>query len=258
MSLKVLTMIIVASILAGCSAKVAGNEHGGKSSGVEEIDENGPLSGSNIITLEDHEMKRYLKGKSNKQCVPEKEPYRLLKVTNPEKPFSSVCARGCFPPGFVVEGTKSSKSAKDCCEKYPDASPEGYCFSEDQVCFSSQEFCKKTQEFYHYTGLPYNGLQVSGCLRDCSIIDQVYAQLRIFPTAKKGYKTAEECCANNVCEGPLFTDYCLGRPPTSSVIAATSTTPDFKEDFGIDFALNGAELEGMSLSYDFDETSLSY
>ena len=258
MSLKVLTMIIVASILAGCSAKVAGNEHGGKSSGVEEIDENGPLSGSNIITLEDHEMKRYLKGKSNKQCVPEKEPYRLLKVTNPEKPFSSVCARGCFPPGFVVEGTKSSKSAKDCCEKYPDASPEGYCFSEDQVCFSSQEFCKKTQEFYHYTGLPYNGLQVSGCLRDCSIIDQVYAQLRIFPTAKKGYKTGEECCANNVCEGPLFTDYCLGRPPTSSVIAATSTTPDFKEDFGIDFALNGAELEGMSFSYDFDETSLSY
>ena len=250
-------MIIVASILAGCSAKVAGNEHGGKSSGVEEIDENGPLSGSNTITLEDHEMKRYLKGKSNKQCVPEKEPYRLLKTNNPGLP-SSLCTRGCFSPGFVVEGTKSSKSAKDCCKKYPDASPEGYCFSSDAVCFSSQEVCKKTQKFYHYTGLPNNGTQVSGCLRDCSIIEQAYAQLHILPTAKKGYKTAEECCANNVCEGPRVIDYCLGRPSTSSVIAATSTRSDFKEDFGIDFALKGAGLEGMSFSYNFDETSLSY
>ena len=101
MSLKVLTMIIVASILAGCSAKVAGNEHGGKSSGVEEIDENGPLSGSNTITVEDHEMKRYLKGKPNKQCVPEKEPYRLLKTNGSSSVIrlGEVGERRWHPPG---------------------------------------------------------------------------------------------------------------------------------------------------------------
>ena len=47
MSLKAFSIIIVASeIIARCSAKVDGIEHGGKSSGAE-IDETGPLLGFN-------------------------------------------------------------------------------------------------------------------------------------------------------------------------------------------------------------------
>jgi len=213
MSLKAFSNIIVASgILARCSAKVDGIKHGGKSSGVE-IDENGPLLGFNPFPLKDLEMKRHLKGKSNKsnksdkQCDPKKEPFNLV-VTNitttGSKPTSKPMCVHQGPgfsiyPGLLIglpAGTLF-KSANECCKKNPAAvvirDPDenfGYCFSLDQVCFEDKKICQKLP-FYFYDNIEPVG---KVCVRGCSVVERIFLDLGILPFTEREYNTKDECC----------------------------------------------------------------
>jgi hypothetical protein len=210
---KAFSIIMAFGTLDGwCIAKVTSSEYNeDESSSVNVIDKQVVLrSRAATIPLEDLKVKRFLQGKSGKPCNPKHQPFRLYNTyagDSVSKRFD-LCQRGCpdyfLADEFVVEGTDSSKSAKECCNKYPDTSPEGYCFFADQT-----SVCEK-QKWYHYAeyyvdldgNILENPIPMSLCIRQVNALEGFYYSFAppLLPTTPKGYKTFDECCEENECE----------------------------------------------------------
>jgi len=260
---KAFSIIMAFGTLDGwCIAKVTSSEYNeDKSSSINVIDKQVVLrSRAATIPLEDLKMKRFLQGKSGKPCNPKDQPFRLYSTyVDSDLDRFDICQRGC-PDWFlsdevVVEGTTSSKSAKECCNKYPDTSPEGYCFFADQT-----SVCEK-QKWYHYAevyfdtdGNPVDDpIPSSLCIRDVNIVELVYylSPAPLLPTAPKGYTTFDKCCEENVCE--FFSD-CAEQTTTSSA-NVFNKFQGFKGMGSVHLLPQDAAFEGMSFP---DESSFSY
>ena len=153
-------------------------------------------------------MDRHLSknSKNSKTCNPKNEPFRLYDTFGNEDERFELCQRGCpdyfYPSEFVVAGSTASKTAKECCDKYPNTSPEGYCFNADQACV-----CEK-QPFYHFD---VDGFK--SCQRDCSLVEAAYFLFNYLPSSPTPYTTGEECCKDKGCSTDIdgtkaFFDYC--------------------------------------------------
>jgi len=176
-------------------------------------------------------------------CDPKDEPFRLYEgdvINYYDDPYYNgdvssyeVCARVCpytmFGSASVVEGSKPSKSAEECCAKYPDQ-PDGFCINHDQACICEE------QRFYHYnTNLP-DGTLVKGCIRDCFTVELQFLERGMLPSSPKSYATVEECCSKNECEFEI--DRC---PPQISSA----------------YNFDASEIEGMSFSMSFSSWFIS-
>lgn len=85
--------------------------------------------------------------------------------------------------------------------------------------------CEK-KLWYHYDFIqPTDNIRVLGCGRGCSIVPATYYYWDgVLPTSNTGYTTADECCAENVCE--VIKDRCnpTTKASTSSATAVTTNT----------------------------------
>lgn len=238
-------------------------ERGGKKSSGVKVDENGPrlLGGFDAIPLEDLEMKRHLKGKSNKdnkECDLKKRSFSPYLFDEDVPVEFEMCARLCpkSEDEDIVPGTVPSKSAEKCCKKYPEFSPEGFCFSIDQLCVEDKTVCEK-EVFYHYI-TPLG----PRCARGCGVLPVFNYEYGLLPTTTEGYKSAKACCDDNggcgVDDINVF-DLCPllfseSTATTQSISLSTSSGSKLLSLFGSKLSFK-AELEGMSLIFSY---SMSY
>ena len=197
-----ISTLLFVVVLSTATAAVTTSAGTGESSRIEEITQTGTseLHASNQITST---IKK--SGKAKKTCDPKKQPFRLYStylLDDPDKKRFEICQRGC--PGelilefeTVVPGSTPSKSAEECCEKYPDTSPEGFCLHVDQVCTK----CEEANRFIHYESLPLVGFPF--CIRDpCrgSAAVYYYHKYGILPSTPEDYANGKKCCKENGCQ----------------------------------------------------------
>ena len=162
-------------------------------------------------------------------CDPKEQPFYVYsgEFLLAELGSNDICTRVCPREAYgltLAQGSKASKTAKECCAKNPDTSPEGFCFEVDEACFKDKQLCEK-ELWYHYDFIrPSDNSRVLACGRGCSFVPSNYYRYGVLPTSTTGYTTADECCAENECE---FTrDFCSDMASTSSA-KATTTNPKF-------------------------------
>ena len=161
-------------------------------------------------------------------CDPKEQPFYFYsgEILRPEFGSIDICTRYCPRAAYgltLAQGSKASKTAKECCAKNPNTSPEGFCFDADEACFKDKQLCEK-QLWYHYDFTRPDNSTVLGCGRGCSFVPVNYYQFGVLPTSTTGYTTADECCAENECE--IIRDFCSATASTSSAKAVT-TNPKF-------------------------------